>query len=117
MVIHLIWAQYVVKNVRQYSLFAILGSQGGKYYALKSSKMAPDEVELIRKNMEMLTTLSLDDKIVWVKNQCPLSYKNGFRTLFESNTTVLATYPIGELSDMIDEAKKKQEKAKAKSQG
>lgn len=80
----------------------MLGTVGNKLYALKAAGISLPEVLLIRKNLKKISALPLEERILWVKANCPASYRNAFRTYPADKTTQVYSYSIGALVDELE---------------
>tara|TARA_R110000868_G_scaffold115679_9_gene308794 strand:+ start:1321 stop:1605 length:285 start_codon:yes stop_codon:yes gene_type:complete len=78
----------------QYKLLFPLGSRNGKLCAISTKETGKGEINCIRANKDKLATLSLEQKLVWLKNNCPIAYKKGYKEIFEKNYSIVSKHPI-----------------------
>lgn len=91
----LIYVKYVTKQaVTKYLLLVYLGTRSGKVCGIKSDLIGGSELTAVRDNLKHLMNANLERRILWFKENCPLSYKEGYRELEEGSTNILYKYPI-----------------------
>lgn len=59
-----------------------------------SEEVIEAESKLILHNIELLDKLSMSEKLKWLKHNCPISYKNGYREIKESNITTITKHVL-----------------------
>jgi hypothetical protein len=74
-----------------------LGAHNGKMYGIELTSIPTTERNEIINNLAALSSFDLKKKASWFKTKCPISYKQGFRSLNQSLITIIAKYPISKL--------------------
>lgn len=77
----------------RYVLLYPLGIRNNKLCCLICSEIPKNEIKLIRLYSKNLSTLSLEEKLIWVKKNCPIG-KKGYREIFQHNYHVVSKHPI-----------------------
>jgi hypothetical protein len=90
----LLWIRYNGKKGLRYVLLLYLGSKENKYCGLETALVPDQEIQFIRSSAEKFGNLSLDKKIQWVKEKCPISFQNAYKELFINNSTIYNEYEI-----------------------
>lgn len=88
----LLWLHYRGKNTR-YILCLELARQNGKIYCIETSKIDPGARNKIISARNLLSNLSLDKQIAWLKQYCPTAML-GFKTLKELNANIIQTHKV-----------------------
>jgi hypothetical protein len=91
----LVYVKYVSKQaLTKYLLLVYLGTRSGKICGIKSDVISGGELAAVRDNLKHLTNTNLERRILWFKENCPYSYKEGYRELEEGSTSILYKYPV-----------------------
>ena len=91
----LVYVKYVSKQALiKYLLLVYLGTRSGKICGIKSDVISGGELAAVRDNLKHLTNTNLERRILWFKENCPYSYKEGYRELEEGSTSILYKYPV-----------------------
>lgn len=78
----------------KYLLLVYLGTRSGKICGIKSDVISGGELAAVRASMKHLINTNLERRILWFKENCPISYKEGYRELDDGATSILYKYPI-----------------------
>lgn len=77
----------------KYLLLLYLGQRNEKICGIETYHINDKEMAEIVRNSDVLSKLSLDRKIFWIKNNCPFGYK-GYKEINSLNITILGEYNI-----------------------
>lgn len=86
----LVWIRYKHKH----KLVFFIGNNLGNYMILESDLITDKETGQIRKHIEDLRTMPLDELVDWLKRFCPTALRRAYRTLKASETECLRIYNI-----------------------
>lgn len=87
-------ATYPTKQGRKCSVILILGRDKNKIICLLNHKMAINEIKIIKKFIKSISKMKLPDKIKWIKENAPISYKNGFRKFLSQDIKIKESYSL-----------------------
>jgi len=88
----LLWIDYTKKNgTSRYILFLLLGKRSGKLCGLETDKI-PDAYR--KKIVNTLTSLSLESRIRWLRQNCPILMRSAYKELVAERATIRTRYPI-----------------------
>lgn len=88
----LVWLRYNKKNKAQHALFLMLGERGNKLIMLRSDKVDDGELSELRRHIPRLSSLSLDGRIRWLRDNCPRTVRNAFRITAKNKVHILDQY-------------------------
>jgi len=91
----LLWIYYNSEKGLRYLLLLHIGSRKNKYCGLETALVPDQEIQTIRSSIEELNNLSLDKKIQWIKEKCPISFQKAYKELFIDNSTIYNEYEMG----------------------
>lgn len=92
---NLVWVKYTTrKKELKVALFLYLGKKNTKYHLIRSDSLSPNEQETVKKALGKLSTMSLDQRVAWIKNNAPVGYQKSYRVFDNSKAWILKSYPI-----------------------
>jgi len=92
----LLWIYYSGGKSLRYLLLLHIGSRKNKYCGLETALIPDQEIKIIRSSIKELDNLSLDKKIQWIKEKCPISFQKAYKELFIDDSTVYREYEMDE---------------------
>jgi len=90
----LLWIYHQGNKGSRYILILYLGDKETKYCGLETQFIVEADNKIIRSSIAELHKLSLDKKLLWIKEKCPKSYKNAYKELKKDNSTIVEKYSI-----------------------
>lgn len=88
----LLWIRYTAKNQSKHGLFMIIGDDGGNLVALKSNAMEQADIKRIRASLKYLEESTIKQRIEWIKQFCPASYRKAFRRMPEGKYKIISEH-------------------------
>lgn len=85
---------YQKKTESQNVVILILGRKGNKLAAILDAAISKRDAEEIINNSKLLDEYPLHNKMSWVKQHVPNSYKNGYREFILNKVTVKRSYSL-----------------------
>lgn len=85
---------YSKKNDRKSTVVLLLGRKGDKIVCILDDKINEREARIIKKNIQKLAGMPLHNKTMWIKNNAPEAYKNGYRELRVTNVEIKRSYSL-----------------------
>jgi len=90
----LLWICYDSKKGLRYLLLMHIGSRENKYCGLETALVPDHETQTIRSSIKELNNLSLDKRIQWIRERCPIGFKKAYKELFINNSRIYNEYEI-----------------------
>lgn len=88
----LVYIRYIPKDTRV--LLVDLGSRNNKLCGLLAEKVSDGERARILSARTILDALSVDRKLQWLRDHCPVAYKSAYREIHSSNAQVLSRHTM-----------------------
>lgn len=89
----LVYVKYTPKD--RNILLVELGSRNNKICGLLAEKVSDGERAKILSARTILDALSVDRKIQWLKDHCPVAYKTAYREIHNSNAQIISRHTMG----------------------
>jgi len=81
------------KKSRQF-LVLELGKRQGKLCCIATSEIPDHERKILKDNIKNLPTMTLSDKITFIKDNCIISYNKGYKEIRTDNIEIIESYTI-----------------------
>lgn len=91
MSLDLCWVHYKNEASRKYLLLLHLGTRQGKFVGLLSDRVSQQDANLIKK---LPSGLGLEERLKWIKERCPISFRNAYREIYQNRIEVVQRYPL-----------------------
>ncbi len=88
----IIYVRYIPKDTR--AALVELGSRDGKICGLVADKVPDHEREKIRDARTMLDAISVERKIGWLREHCPVAYRSAYREMRHINAQILSRHSM-----------------------
>lgn len=88
----LVYVRYIPKDTKV--LLVDLGSRNNKLCGLLAEKVSDGERARIMSARTILDALSVDRKLQWLRDHCPVAYKAAYREIHNSNAQVLSRHTM-----------------------
>jgi hypothetical protein len=88
----LVYVRYIPKDSK--ALLLELGTRNNKLCGLLADKVPDSERAKITSSRTILDALSVDRKILWLKDHCPISYRTAYREMHNHNAQVISRHTI-----------------------
>lgn len=88
----IIYVRYIPKDTRV--ALVELGNRKGKICALVAEKVPDNERDKIMESRRMLDAISVDRKIGWLREHCPVAYRTAYREMLLANAQVLSRHTM-----------------------
>jgi len=75
-------------NNRKQIMVVVIGERNDKLVCLLDSAVSQSDTNKIKNNLDLLSRYSLPNKIAWLKDNIPESYKKGFREIYLSRLKI-----------------------------
>lgn len=88
----LVYVRYVPKDTKV--LLVEFGTRNNKLCGLIANKVSDGERARIMSSRTILDAMSVDRKLQWLKDHCPLAYRTAYREIHNSNTQILSRHTM-----------------------
>jgi len=92
---------YHIKHKHKGQILNYLGlyikTENGMLKYLDSKYISPEDVALIKSNVQILERLSPEDSAKWLRENVPVSFQRAYRTVKEENCEVIKKIGVGAL--------------------
>jgi hypothetical protein len=85
---------YKSNNKNKPLLILILGKENDFIVCLNDKNINEQDTNLIKKNIQKLSKYTLHNKIRWIKENTPNTYKKAFRKLHQKNIKIIKSYSL-----------------------
>lgn len=89
---NLVYVRYIPKDTKV--LLVELGSRNNKLCGLLAEKVSDGERARIVKSQTILDALSVDRKLQWLRDHCPVAYKAAYREIHNANAQILSRHTM-----------------------
>ncbi len=88
----LVFVRYIPKDTRM--LLVDLGTRNNKLCGLVSEKVSDGERAKIMSARTILDAMSVDRKLQWLRDHCPIAYRTAYCEIHNGNAQVLSRHTM-----------------------
>lgn len=93
----LLWINYTTKKGPSRALFLSIAQGSDHLLVMKTKEITPGDTRKIRANLVNLEQSSPQERLQWLKNFCPTSYRKAIRKLQNGKYKIIREYEPREI--------------------
>lgn len=93
----LLWINYTTKRGSSRALFLTIAQGEDHLLVMKTKEIAPGDTRKIRANLKILEQSGPKERLQWLKDFCPTSYRKAVRKLKNGSYKIIREYEPREL--------------------